>query len=110
MSTVKANAYLDSSGGTTATINGITPISSAALTTTAILSATAGATAQAVGTYTFAATVLAGGVAAGTTVAGSNLRLSDSRDTVGAALSGTWLNMGGTIAQGAAATLFLRVS
>lgn len=27
MSTLKANAYLDSSGGTTATINGITPIS-----------------------------------------------------------------------------------
>ena len=31
MSTVKANAYLDSSGGTTATINGITPISLATL-------------------------------------------------------------------------------
>ena len=105
MSTVKANAYLDSSGGTTATINGITPISTAG-----VLPAIASATAQAVGTYTFAATVLAGGVAAGATVAGSNLRLSDSRDTLGAALTGTWLNMGGTIGQGAAATLFLRTA
>lgn len=80
------------------------------LTATQIGTATAGLTAGAVGTYAFATCVAVGGVAAGASVAGTNLRLSDSRDTAGAALTGTWLNMGGTIAQGAAATLFLRTA
>lgn len=79
------------------------------LTTSAVLTVLAGASAGAVGTYAFAATSGVGSTA-GATIAGSSLRLSDSRDAAGASLSGTWRNMGGTIGIGAAATLFLRIS
>ena len=107
MSTIKVDAYLDASGGTTAKINGITPINAAG-----VLPATAAATAYAIGTYAFAAgSTSSGNIFAGATVAGSYLRLSDSQATVGAALTGTWLNVGGSLGSGGGpATLFLRVS
>ncbi|MEY4863805.1 MAG: hypothetical protein RLZ51_1900 [Pseudomonadota bacterium] len=112
MSTIRVNTILDASGGNTVTINGKTPIALAdvpAPTTAQVLTATASAAAQAVGTYAFCATSGVGSTA-GATIAGSSLRLSDSRDTQGGTLSGTWLNVGGTVVAGAAATLFLRVS
>jgi len=94
MSTIKANAYLDSAGGNTATINGITPAFSSqaqaiagtdnttmmtplrvsqGITTSPVLAATAGAAAGDVGTYMFAYPNNTTNYATGANIAGSLL-------------------------------------
>jgi hypothetical protein len=72
--------------------------------------ATAGFTTASVGTFAFCNNQSGSTVGQNATVAGSSLRLSDSRDLSGSALAGTWRNMGNSIVTGAAATLFLRIS
>ncbi len=123
MSTIKANAYLDSVGGNTATINGITPAFSSqaqaiagtdnttmmtplrasqaiaaltpAPTTAQVLSATAGAAVGSVGSYAMLSSALTR--ATGASVAGSSLfyfGLNTGGVSTGAAPSGTWMLMG----------------
>lgn len=119
--------------GTSITFNDATVQTTAAVTPTTaqVLSATAGATAGAVGTYMFAR--LGSNLAFGSTVAGSSLLPTAASWSVykgfstgtasfssGAAQSGTWRAMGTqtTIANGGAyndpqiqgATLWLRIS
>lgn len=81
------------------------------VTTSQVLSAIAGATASAVGTYMFASTSISlgpsSGIGPGNTVAGSSLypacvrqpqlggSISLSSLPIGSALSGTWMMMGG---------------
>ena len=87
-------------------------------TTANVLSATAGATAGAVGTYVFAYRNVNAQVVAGTTYAGSSLFYSGLRDdvqayiSIGASIaSGTWRAMGTAgVAGFAPATLYLRIS
>jgi len=64
--------------------------------------------AGAVGTYAFAKTATSF-VNAGDTIAGSSLRLSRTDNSAGAALTGTWRNMGYTI-NTTLASLVLRIS
>lgn len=77
-------------------------------TTSNILSLTAAATLDAIGTYVFAYS--AAGATAGSTYAGSTLTCSDSSGTSGGTgLSGTWRAMGGA-GVSSVATLYLRIS
>lgn len=94
-------------------------------TTAQVLTATAGASADAVGTYAFLRPILQAVYSAGNTLAGSSLRysggLTDSNNNVymqdGSAPSGTWRCMGhrgsydtGGGPRNAGATLWLRIS
>jgi hypothetical protein len=72
--------------------------------------AIAGFTTASVGAYAFCNNQSGATINEGATVAGSSLRLSDSRDVSGSALAGTWRNMGKSIVTGGPATLFLRIS
>jgi hypothetical protein len=114
------NGNVLTSNGTTWT--SATPASSAP-TTAQVLSATAGATAGAVGTYCYASRGGSGqnkAIAFGTTYAGSGLQTSGiSSNDCGvtsingdAALSGTWRGMGASSGSqfGGASTLVLRIS
>jgi len=71
---------------------------------------TAGFTTASVGTFAFCNNQSGATINESATVAGSSLRLSDSRDVSGSALAGTWRNMGKSIVTGGPATLFLRIS
>jgi uncharacterized repeat protein (TIGR01451 family) len=123
MSTIRANAIVDASGGNTATINGITPIQSsdvAALVTSTV----AGVSAGDVGTYIYAVPNNSTVYATGATIAGSLLLPSTSYtyDATsggataainGSALSGTWRCMGNRNNNNGvlnSATLWLRIS
>jgi hypothetical protein len=78
-----------------------------------VASATAGASLGAVGTYAMLAKATAGGVAAGATTAGSELRYSDVQGNGVGTPSGTWRAMGRTAEGSLAAasiTTFLRIS
>ncbi len=86
-------------------------------TTAQVLSATAGASADAVGTYAFMRTTSNSSNATGTTRAGSSLRFNNARSTsdVGGTASGTWRCMGATgdentYGSAVLATLWLRIS
>jgi hypothetical protein len=94
-----------SSGSTTGNAATVTTVTSAQ-----VGSATAGFTTASVGTFAFAAQVSGSTLGENATIAGSSLRLSDSRDVQGSALSGTWRNMGKSIVTGGPATLFLRIA
>jgi len=72
--------------------------------------AIAGFTTASVGAYAFCNNQSGATINESATVAGSSLRLSDSRDVSGSALAGTWRNMGKSIVTGGPATLFLRIS
>ena len=113
-------------GGTSITFNDgtVQSTAAAAVTTTAVLSATAGATAGAVGTYAWlTSTSTSFQLTTNTNYAGSSLRfygfytpgsvevvISSNGD--GATPSGTWKCMGYVQASGAgrSTTLFLRIS
>lgn len=94
-----------------------------AVTTTAVLNATAGGAAGAVGTYAFLTTVSvvqnAAAYNAGTTHAGSNLRyVNHANQGLNTAASGTWRSMGWAATSqgfygetiGGGGTVFLRIS
>jgi hypothetical protein len=123
------------SNGNVLTSNGTAWVSSAppssAPTTAQVLTATAGASANDVGSYVLAGTVSGtGSVAANTTIAGSglvyfglinnstgqgwqNVQQSPSGTGTSGTLSGTWRAMGNGVrpsGYGAPATLFLRIS
>ena len=120
-------AVAPSTSGNVLTSNGTTWTSSAPAsstpTTAQVLTATAGATAGAVGTYGLFYT-LTGNVATGATISGANLRYTAAATNgagaaplnTGAAPAGTWRNMGFISAAynpcgsapSAAASLFLR--
>jgi hypothetical protein len=81
-------------------------VPASAPSTTDVLNATAGASYEAVGTYTVAVCVTTSNITLGTTVAGSNLRVDDDRPGLiaegdatyragGTSLAGTWRRMGG---------------
>lgn len=81
-------------------------------TTAQVLSATAGASAGAVGTYAFATHQTAGSIAAGGTIAGSNLRyygISSSGAIFSGTPAGTWRCMG-YVDTSATGTVWLRIS
>lgn len=79
------------------------------MTTTNVISATAGASAAAVGTYAFLS--YASAATAGTTVAGGSLNYSDANNGGTTAVSvGTWRLMGAVSAVGGIASLWLRIS
>ena len=123
-------AVAPGSNGNVLTSNGTTwtsaSIPSSAPTTAQVLSATAGAAVDAVGTYAFLfRNTEGGGIARGTNYAGSGLiyygilagatGVASGLGTVGSAggtASGTWKAMGYSVAQAGwwQATLFLRVS
>lgn len=136
MSTIRANAILDSAGGNTATINGITPalasqaeaqagvnntklmtplrVSEAitsltpAPTTTQILNATAGLSAGAVGSYAMAYVAFV--TSFGSLVGGSSLiPSSGTGSNGGGALTGTWRSLG-YASGGGEGNLWLRIS
>jgi len=84
-------------------------------TTAQVLTATAGASVGAVGTYASLYKATTGGLSAGNTTAGSGLRYSNAGvNPVGATPSGTWMAMGTIDGDGAVAsrnvTTFLRIS
>jgi hypothetical protein len=107
-------------GGTAITFNDGTTQSTAAgaVTTTAVLNATAGASVGAVGTYAMCIGVAntSNPLTPGSTVAGSNLRYSSANASlVSTVPSGTWRTMGNTPVQFGAGnvdsvTVFLRIS
>jgi hypothetical protein len=108
-----ASITVDAKGRVTAASNGSAP----APTTAQVLSATAGATAGAVGTYMTAMWVGGGStISPGSTGAGSNLRAAGGTDQgqfqTGGGLSGTWrcMGFGGVINGFNAVTLWLRIS
>lgn len=109
MSTVKANAYLDSSGGTTATINGITPINAAG-----VAPAVAATAAGAVGSFLFGSTGTTAAVAYGSTLAGSILRAgsltSGGADTDATGQLGTWRCLGYQAGPTTRLTMFVRIA
>jgi hypothetical protein len=93
------------------------------MNTTNVLAATAGAEVGAVGTYAFLYRPTNGGVAAGTTLAGSGLRYAGlswaaicasvplvQQSFVATTPAGTWRAMGGIAPNSHTSTLYLRIS
>lgn len=82
-------------------------------TTAQVLSATAGASAGAVGTYAFCRDTTGASISAGTTRAGSALRYTSANATFGGTPAGTWRLMGNLDGCGGGAglsSLWLRIS
>jgi hypothetical protein len=112
-------AVAPGSSGNVLTSNGTTwtsaaPAAPAAPTTAQVLSATAGASVGAVGTYAFARVEPVGAANAnpGDTAAGSTLRYTNAGNAItGSGLSGTWRLMGyANNFNGNGSTVYLRIS